>query len=151
MVHLYYRYEQKRHYQNNADRAPAPQSRYRPEDHQGSNVSQRGETASIPYGPAIAAHSERKQWVVAENESSFNPFLNNTCSLMKKDNNKPKYFSFAQRVRQISSSFLDMILRSTTSTPANPASKIFRNLANDSSVMKTKFLLTILPAYTLTN
>ncbi|MDB5204749.1 MAG: hypothetical protein JWP09_777 [Candidatus Taylorbacteria bacterium] len=77
MVHLYYTYEQKRYYQNNADRAPAPQSRYRPEDHQGSDVSQRGETASVPHGPAIASHSERKHWMVAENVASFNSFLKN--------------------------------------------------------------------------
>ncbi len=56
-----------------------------------------------------------------------------------KINIKNEEFSFAQRVRQISSSFFDMILRSTTSTPANPASKILRNLTN-AQVLKIKII-----------
>lgn len=85
MVHLYYKHEQKRHYQNNADRASTSKSGDRSQDHQRSFVSQRGEATQVSHHPIVATHSEGKRWVVAEDESSANIILKSKFKFMSKN------------------------------------------------------------------
>lgn len=85
MVHLYYKHEQKRYYQNNPNRAPAFEPRHRSKDHQRSFISQRSEATQVSHGPAVASHGERKRWVVAEDESSANIILKSKFKFMSKN------------------------------------------------------------------